>query len=138
MAQLRACALERTQFEPLVCAILQLRPPKPAKESRHFSIADEEGVSSNQTHPEWQVLQKHLSEINNRYAGELGNNAYAAFNAVTEFASRPLVNRCIHRDCHGLQRLAGTWLSGFNAACSKPGFSIDGPLHQMENEQQAG
>jgi hypothetical protein len=136
MAALRACAVDRPQFERLVCAVLQLNPPKPTKGNGLFSIESEDCKVSNQAHPEWHALQQHLSEMNTRYANELGNNAYAAFNAVTEFASRPLVNRCVHRDRHSMQRLAGTWLAGFNAACSKPGFSINSHLQQMEKDQQ--
>ena len=86
-------------------------------------------------HPDWLALQEHLEELNARYASELGNNAYAAFNVVTEFASRPLENRCVHRDRHSMQRLAGAWLSNFNAVCNKPGFSIDSHLQQMEKVQ---
>jgi hypothetical protein len=70
--------------------------------------------------------------MSDRYAGELGENAYAAFNAVTEFASHPPENRCVHRDRHSFQRLAGTWLTSFNDACRKPGFSITGHLEHLE------
>ena len=59
-----------------------------------------------------------------RYTGDLGENAYAAFNIITEFASHPPVNRCVHRDRHSFQRLAGTWLSTFGEECRKPGFSV--------------
>jgi Domain of unknown function (DUF932) len=129
VAQLRACPVERSQFEPLVCAVLQLRPPKSVvvKDILGGEIADSEKA----THPEWAALQKHLGDLNGRYADELGNNAYAAFNAVTDFASRPLINRCVHRDRHGMQRLAGAWLAGFNSACKQPGFSIGSHLEQM-------
>ena len=72
--------------------------------------------------PCWQVFQRHPSEMKTRYTNELGNNAYAAFNAVTECAPRPLVARCVHRDRHSMQRLAGTWLASFNAACRNQAF----------------
>jgi hypothetical protein len=135
MAQLRTCVLERSQFGPLVCAVLQLRPPKPAKDSELFSQSGQSSELTSQLHPDWLALQEHLDELNVRYSSELGNNAYAAFNAVTEFASRPLKNRCVHRDRHGMQRLAGAWLSNFNADCNKPGFSISSHLRQMETDQ---
>jgi hypothetical protein len=76
-----------------------------------------------------------LGEMSNRYAGELGANAYAVFNAVTEFASHPPENRCVHRDRHSLQRLAGTWLTSFNSACRKPNFSITSHLEQLVKER---
>ena len=136
MAALRDCKINSLQFDRLVCAVLQLSPPKKAKGNGLSSIEIEDCEASNQMHPEWQVLQTHLSEMNNRYIHELGSNAYAAFNAVTEFASRPLANRCVHRDRHGMQRLAGTWLAGFNAAYGKPDFSIDSHLQKIEHAEQ--
>jgi hypothetical protein len=129
VAQLRSCPVELPQFEPLVCAVLQLRPPKSIVAEDFFGeeIMDAEMAA----HPEWLALQKHLGDLNSRYANELGNNAYAAFNVVTEFASRPLINRCVRRDRHGMQRLAGAWLAGFNSACKQPDFSIGSYLQKI-------
>ena len=56
-------------------------------------------------------LTDHLGDMEARYSGKLGENGYAAFNAITEFASHPPANRCIHRDRHSLQRLAGSRVS---------------------------
>jgi hypothetical protein len=80
---------------------------------------------------DWQALSAHLTEMSTRYVGELGENVYAAFNVITEFASHPPENRCVHRDRHSLQRLAGFWLTSFNAACRKSDFSITGYLEQL-------
>lgn len=133
VTQLRTCPVERSELEPLVCAILQLRPPKQAERASLFDDDGDKTDDSGNDHPDWMVLQKHLVNLNNRYADELGHNAYAAFNAVTEFASRPLINRCVRRDRHGMQRLAGAWLSDFNVACKQPGFSIGNHLQKMAN-----
>jgi hypothetical protein len=46
-----------------------------------------------------------------------------------------LENRCVHRDRHSLQRLAGSWLTSFNDACRKPGFSIFSHLEQLAKER---
>lgn len=119
---LRNCALPRQQFEPLLCGVLVLRPPQPIKPNSREAA-------------DWQALSAHLAEMSTRYAGELGENAYAAFNAITEFASHPPENRCVHRDRHGLQRLAGSWLTSFNDACQKPGFSIFSHLEQIEKNR---
>ncbi len=131
VTQLRNCPVERSEFEPLVCAVLQLRPPKQDESASLFGADDESSENSDNSHPAWRALQEHLGDLNTRYADELGNNAYAAFNAVTEFASRPLINRCVRRDRHGMQRLAGAWLAGFNVACKQPGFSIENHLQQL-------
>ena len=132
MAQLRNCAVDRSQFEPLICAVLQLRQPKPGKDNIPSNDFGGQSEVVDQAHPEWAALQNHLAELSDRYANEIGGNAYAAFNAVTEFASRPPTNRCVRRDRHSMQRLAGSWLSNFKAVCKKPGFSIGSYLQQME------
>lgn len=118
LGALRKCAIPRADFDPLARGILALRPPEPlAPVSRE---ADD-----------WQNLSTHLGELNNRYATELGENAYAVFNAVTEFASHPPANRCVHRDRHSLQRLAGSWLSAFSQECRKPTFSVAKYLEEL-------
>lgn len=115
---LRNCVLPYLQFEPLICDVLLLRPLEPIKpDSREEA--------------DWQTLRAHLAEMCARYAGELGENAYAAFNAITEFASHPPANRYLRRDRHSLQRLAGSWLTSFNDACQKPGFTMSSHLEQM-------
>ena len=41
---------------------------------------------------EWESLTAHMAALCERYARELGENAYAVFNVITEFASRPPAN----------------------------------------------
>jgi len=50
-----------------------------------------------------------------KYAEEMGANAYALFNAVTDFASRPPSLRDFRRSQHSMQTLAGRWLREFDA-----------------------
>jgi Domain of unknown function (DUF932) len=118
LAGLRKCTVPRPQFEPLILGVLSLRPPQPLK-------------SDTREAKDWDTLGKHLGELSTRYAGELGANAYAVFNAITEFASNPLENRCVHRDRHSLQRLAGSWLTSFTTECGKPDFRLDGYLTEL-------
>jgi hypothetical protein len=61
-------------------------------------------------------------------------NAYALFNAVTEFASHPPTNRHIHRDRHSLQRLVGVWMNSFSRECRQPGFALREYLKKLANE----
>ena len=72
-----------------------------------------------------------------RYATDLGENAYAAFKAVTEFASHPPENRCVHRDRHSLQCLAGSWLTSFTTESRKPGFRLDDYLIELAKPKPA-
>lgn len=122
LSGLRNCAVPQDQFEPLIAGALLLKPPRSAKPDPS-EVAD------------WRQLCRQLSEMSTRYVDELGENAYAVFNVMTELASRPPENRCIHRDRHSLQRLAGSWLTSFNDHCSKPGFSISRYLEQLEEER---
>ena len=98
--------MPRPQFEPLIRGVLLLRPTQRIKPDTREAA-------------DWQKLGGHLAEMSTRYAGQLGDNAYAAFNAITEFASHPPVNRCVRRDRNSLQRLAGSWLTSFNVECRK-------------------
>jgi hypothetical protein len=122
IASLRTCEVARAQFEPMVRRVLQLRPPKPLKPNTPYES-------------DWLALNDHIVEMSTRYAYELGENAYAVFNVITEFSSRPPLNRCVHRDRNSLQRLAGSWLTSFNVACRKPDFSISKYLESMVDEQ---
>jgi hypothetical protein len=120
LASLRKCAVPRASFDPFIRGVLLLRQPEPLKPDSHEA-------------EDWQTLTAHLGEMGDRYAGELGENAYAVFNAVTEFASQPPANRCVRRDRHSLQRLAGMWLNTFSQDCRRPGFSIAKYLEELAN-----
>jgi hypothetical protein len=118
LSVLRNCAVPRAQIEPLIRGVLRLQPPQPLKTGTHEA-------------DDWQELNKHIAEMTTRYVGELGENAYAAFNAITEFASHQPENRCVHRDRNSLQRLAGSWLTSFNDAARTPGFAIASYIAQL-------
>jgi len=111
LQSLRDCKVDRSAFEPLVFAVLLLRKPKNAK-------------PGNSAAADWGALQGHLKEMCDRYATELGQNAYAVFNAITEFASHPPDNRCIYRERHSFQRRAGAWLNDFSRVCREPDFEL--------------
>jgi hypothetical protein len=59
------------------------------------------------------------------YFEEIGGNAYAAFNTMTDIASRPPQSPRFRRDRPTLERRAGAWLRDFKIAASQPGFSVD-------------
>lgn len=118
LAAFRALVVRRAQFRPLICGVFGLRPPQPLKPGSREA-------------EDWATLVSHLDVLVNRYTDELGENAYAAFNAVTDFASHPPDNRCVHRDRHGLQRLAGLWLSEFNRKCGGPNFQLADYLQEL-------
>jgi len=115
---LRQCEVRRSLFKPLVCGVLLIRKPKNAKPDTREDT-------------DWEALENHLKELCSRYAKELGENAYAVFNAITEFASHPPHNRCVRRERHSFERLAGAWLYNFSRKCQEPGFSVDEYLENL-------
>ena len=69
------------------------------------------------------------------YFRELGGNAYAAFNTLTDLAARPPQSPRFRRDRPTLERRAGAWLRDFHIAASRPGFSISGHLAELTEHQ---
>jgi hypothetical protein len=108
----------RKQFEPLLHAVLLIRKPRTARPDTPESA-------------DWPKLEKHIAEICGRYATELGENAYAVFNSVTEFASHPPENRCVYRERHSFQRRAGAWVTQYTSECSQPGFSLQQHIEKI-------
>jgi len=118
-ASLKTCRVPRAAFEQMVrkaLLILPLKLTKPGTREAH----------------EWASLDGHIQGLCNRYASELGENGYAVLNAITDLASHPPRNAHLHRERHGLQRLAGTWLTTFAYDCAEPGFAIDTYLREPE------
>lgn len=124
LAAVKAYAVPRTSFEPIFRGVLSLRPLRSAQ-------------SSNRDSEDWNALEQYVRQLCSRYADELGENAYAVLNAVTDFASHPPDNRHVHRDRHSLQRLAGTWLTSFGQQCCRPDFSLVRYLEEMSATELA-
>jgi hypothetical protein len=123
LGHLHACAVPRAWFESFLFAILSP------------SVHDEPAPGSRKSE-DLDKLLAHLGKLSDRYVEELGENAYAVFNAVTDFASRPPANRFVGRERHSLQRLAGSWLSEFSQECQKPGFDLGVYLDEQEARVQ--
>lgn len=65
------------------------------------------------------------------YFEEIGENAYAAFNTMTDIASRPPQSPRFRRDRPTLERRAGAWLRDFRIAASQSGFSVASHLDSL-------
>ncbi len=103
-------SVAKTQCAALTCQALQLRAPTtPTKRNEE----------------DWHNLSAYIDNLIDRYVAELGENAYAVLNVITDLASAPPENGLVRRDRHGLQRLAGTWVSSFTEQCKQPDFSLD-------------
>jgi hypothetical protein len=123
MAVLRECAVPKTSFLPLLQGVLHINKPKNIETDRKIT-------------GEWKSLYSHLETMCYQYIQELGENAYSAFNAITDFASHPPANRCVYRDRHSYQQLAGSWLSAFHDECRQNDFSLSDYLVKLAGGEE--
>lgn len=116
---LTGCQVAEEDFELLARSALGIRPP--------FNVEKSPRVQE-----DWQELSYCFSALCDRYYRDLGGNAYAVLNAVTDFASHPPDNRLLRRDCHSLQKMAGSWASEFSRRCVLPEFTVSDYLGEQE------
>jgi hypothetical protein len=76
-------------------------------------------------------LDADLESRLNGYFNALGKNAYAAFNTMTDIASRPPQSPRFRRDRSTLERRAGAWLRDFRVAAAQPDFSIASHMDRL-------
>jgi hypothetical protein len=84
-----------------------------------------------------QSLDADLADRTDRYFGEIGGNAYAAFNVMTDLAARPPESRRFRRDRPTLERRAGAWLRDFTAVADSPGFDWGRHIEGWSIERKA-
>ena len=118
-AALKKCSVAEEAFAPMVRAILRIQPLKSTRPGTSEAA-------------DWAMLDTHVHRLCRRYHSELGATAYAVLNAATDFASHPPESRHLRRDRHGLQRLAGSWLTAFGQECQQPAFTIDAYLQATD------
>lgn len=88
-------------------------------------IADKDNVSEAQKEGLAQRA-KQIIDASKSYFKELGNNAYAMMNVMTDFASFPEWTRNPALFVDGYQRRVGKWVDSFIEEHKKPGFSLSG------------
>jgi hypothetical protein len=67
----------------------------------------------------FEPLKSSAESLVKKYDDEMGANAYALFNALTDFASRPPSLRDFRRAEHSMQTQAGRWLREFDELLQK-------------------
>jgi len=117
---LTECPIPRADIARLLSAVMLIKQPAPM---------EPESLEANA----WAELDRHLQELTDRYFIELGGNAYAAFNATTDFASHPPTNRLLRCDRHSLQRLAGHRLTDFTKQCRTPDFNFSSYVEKFDS-----
>ena len=99
--------------------------PKLPEDPKPFERTDQE------------TLDADLESRLHGYLHELGENAYAAFNTMTDIAARPPQSTRFRRDRPTLERRAGAWLRDFKETASRPGFSVQGHLKELAEGQSS-
>lgn len=108
----------------LVLGVLRLRPPS-GPDAPAYLVR------------EWEAIQSHLQGLVSRYTSEVGENAYAAFNVMTDFATRPKGRGSYAREVHTLQRRVGAWFPEFCGRSRLPDFRMDEYLKALSNAPAA-
>lgn len=133
LAQLQACPVPACAITGFACAVLGFHAPRLQPPAGDPAVAARNAARQ----AAWESLQETVEQTGRRYAEELGENAYAVLNTVTDLASHPPVNPLVHRDRHGLQRRAGQWAGEFAAACAASPFDLQAYLRSLASPQQA-
>jgi len=113
LGRLRACPVPSTAIAGFASDVLGFHSPPES-----MPVTDKRWVA-------WEALREIVRTAGQRYEQELGANAYAVLNVVTELASRPPDNALVRRDRHALQRLAGEWASEFSSKCVEDQFDLE-------------
>ena len=105
---LQKCAIPTEFFRPI--SLLALRIPTPKDPSKRGQEA-------------WDDFNIYVQWLSEEYIHEVGENAYALLNVVSDLASRPSEAGLRRRERHSLQRLAGAWLAAFSSECKSVSFN---------------
>jgi hypothetical protein len=117
LKSVRKVGLTETQSNLIVERVLQLPKSDPEVEGPNEVLQ----------------LREYVVHMDRRHRDELGGNAYATFNTMSDFATRPLSSKAMRSDRSSLQRRVGTWLNDFHAVASQPDFSLTTYLAGFEN-----
>lgn len=113
---LRRCAIGPAYFRPIALLALAVRAPrKPSDKEKNA----------------WDSFIGKVDSLGRTYAKEVGENAYALLNVVSDIASRPTEAGLLRREQHSLQRAAGAWLPSFSKNCAEESFDPEGYIQEL-------
>jgi len=70
-------------------------------------------------------LKNHVLKLSRNYVSELGENAYAALNVLTDIASRPVAVASSATRVDSMQRKSGAWIKEFLGQVQSTEFHFD-------------
>lgn len=95
---------------PLACKVFDLTLPNPHSERQKQT---------------WEQRRNRFEALGKTYFDELGDNAYAALNVLTDFATRPEGFIASENVIDSLQKKTGTWVEEFIDLASNKSFRLE-------------
>jgi hypothetical protein len=111
LTHIRSIAMTPAQSNLALNSVLHLPEPKPGDKPIR-----KEGL---------QALASDLTSRLASYRQELGPNAYAVFNTLTDIAARPPENHQFHKNRDTIEKRSGRWLKELARQSQATGFDLD-------------
>lgn len=127
------------KFKKTVSDLLECKIPRESARTVFDTVLGIPAESSlsfknNREKAEYDNLLKYIEDCLEQYYGDMEANAYALFNAMTDFASRPPENRYVRRDTNSMQRSTGNWMHDFKAYLDANQFVADDYIKHMTQQ----
>lgn len=123
MEGLRAIALPDSSILPLFCKVFNITVEEDKRSMPHGMEFGEDLYLDDKLRV-MALKAKHIVDISKSYFNALGNNAYAAMNILTDYASFPVSTTNPNNYIHGYQRRVGRWVDEFLAESGREDFSF--------------
>lgn len=119
LKNLKRFHVPRSAMLPLACKVFEIiaKPDDLNRPKRIIQLGD---------------LNESLGRLTSEYFDTLGENAYAALNVLTDFASRPISYISPVAVIDSLQKKAGDWMDGFIAEIKRDSFTFDDYLKDFK------
>jgi hypothetical protein len=124
LTSVRSISMDNDQSTLALNTVLRLPESKPDdKKARAEGLKD---------------LSVDLSTRLTGYQKELGSNAYAVFNTLTDIAARPPDNACFQKDRDTIEKRSGRWLKELASRSQTAGFDLNAWIPSWEAVGRSG
>jgi hypothetical protein len=81
-------------------------------------------------------IKQQVSELTDKYFGQMGPHGYAALNVLTDYATRPKGVISPQASINSFQQQTSDWMQGFISAISNSSFSFEGYLGEYRSSAE--
>jgi len=81
-------------------------------------------------------IKQQVSELTDRYFGDMGPHGYAALNVLSDYATRPKGVISAEAAINGLQQKTSDWMQAFISAISNSSFSFEKYLSEYRSSAE--